>query len=116
VAERGAVHENVRGGDDDDTSAGSRPPTRNVHREAGTVIHEETIQKLVDLKLDAMAAAARELATSSPNQQLTAPEILGLFVDREHVHRDNRRLARRLKEARPPANAASVEERSTAFA
>jgi DNA replication protein DnaC len=74
------------------------------------VIHEETIQKLLELKLAAMAAAARELATSPPDQQLTIQEILGMMVDREHTHRDNRRLARRLKEARLPANAASVEE------
>jgi DNA replication protein DnaC len=33
-----------------------------------------------------------------------------MMVDREQVHRDNRALARRLKEARLPANAASVEE------
>jgi len=74
------------------------------------VIHEETIQKLLDLKLVAMAAAARELAHSPTEQQLSPREILGVMVDREHTHRDNRRLARRLKEARLPSNAASVEE------
>ncbi len=74
------------------------------------MIHEETIQKLVDLRLHAMAMAARELATSPPDQQLNLQEILGMIVDREYVHRDNRRLARRLKEAHLPANAASVEE------
>jgi DNA replication protein DnaC len=74
------------------------------------VIHEETIQKLLDLKLHAMAAAARELTTSPPEQQLTLQEIFGMIVDREYIYRDNRRLARRLKEARLPANAASVEE------
>jgi DNA replication protein DnaC len=74
------------------------------------VIHEETIQKLLDLKLLAMATAARELTTSPSDQRLSVQEILGMMVDREHVHRDNRRLARRLKEARLPANAASAEE------
>ncbi|MCW5777449.1 MAG: IS21-like element helper ATPase IstB [Phycisphaeraceae bacterium] len=74
------------------------------------MIHEETIQKLLELKLVAMATAARELATSPPDHQLTTQEVLGMMVDREHTHRDNRRLARRLKEARLPANAASVEE------
>lgn len=74
------------------------------------MIHEETIQKLVDLKLHAMAQAARELAQSPPSAELTMPEVLGMIVDREHVHRDNRRLARRLKEARLPVNAASLEE------
>lgn len=74
------------------------------------MIHEETIQKLIELKLHAMAAAARELANAPPSKELTMEEILGLIVDREHQHRDNRRLVRRLKEARLPPNAASVEE------
>jgi DNA replication protein DnaC len=74
------------------------------------VIHEETIQKLLELKLLAMAATARELTNTPPDQQLSVQEILGMMVDREQLYRDNRRLARRLKEARLPANAASVEE------
>lgn len=74
------------------------------------MIHEETIQKLLELRLHAMAHAARELANTAPGKELTVAEILGMIVDREHVDRDNRRLVRRLKEARLPANAASVEE------
>jgi DNA replication protein DnaC len=74
------------------------------------VIHEETIQKLLELKLLAMAATARELANAPPDQRLSVQEIVGMMVDREALHRDNRRLARRLKEARLPSNAASVEE------
>ena len=58
------------------------------------MINEETIQKLIDLKLAAMALAARELANAPPGKGLTPAEILGLIVDREHVHRDNRKLAR----------------------
>lgn len=74
------------------------------------MINEETIQKLIDLKLAAMALAARELANAPPGKDITAAEILGMIVDRECVFRDNRRLARRLKEARLPANASSIEE------
>lgn len=74
------------------------------------MIHEETIQKLIELKLHAMATAAREMANAPSNKSLTTEEVLGLLVDREHVHRDNRRLARRLKAARLPSNAASLEE------
>jgi DNA replication protein DnaC len=74
------------------------------------VIHEETIQKLLDLRLLAMATAARELTTTPPDQHLSVQEVIGMMVDREHTYRDNRRLARRLKEAKLPANAASVEE------
>jgi len=74
------------------------------------VIHEETIQKLTELKLHAMAAAARDLANAPPSKELSTTEILGMLVDREHNFRDNRRLTRRLKEARLPANAPSTEE------
>jgi len=74
------------------------------------LIHEETIQKLVELKLHAMAAAARELSNGPPGKELSTQEVLGMIVDREQVHRDNRRLARRLKDARLPVNAASMEE------
>lgn len=74
------------------------------------MLQEETIQRLIDLKLHAMAAAARELANAPPSKDLTLPEVLGMIVDREYIHRDNRRLARRLKEARLPANAPSVED------
>lgn len=74
------------------------------------MIHEETIQKLIDLKLHAMAAAARELANGPPRKDLTAEELLGMIVDREQSHRDNRKLTRRLKEAKLTSIAASIEE------
>jgi len=74
------------------------------------MIHEETIQKLTELKLHAMAAAARELANAPPSKDLSMQEVLGMIVDREHLLRDNRRLARRLKDAKLPPNAASIEE------
>jgi DNA replication protein DnaC len=74
------------------------------------VIHEETIQKLTELKLHAMAAAAREIANGPPGNALSNHEAIAMLVDREHQHRDNRRLARRMKEARLPVNAPSVEE------
>ena len=74
------------------------------------MIHEETIQKLIGMKLHAMAAAVRELANAPPSKELNIEEVLGMLVDREHLHRDNRRLTRRLKEARLPPNAACVEE------
>ena len=74
------------------------------------MIHEETIQKLIELKLAAMALAARELVNTAPSTGLSVAEVVGMIVDREHVHRHNRKLARRLKEARLPSNAPSVEE------
>jgi DNA replication protein DnaC len=67
------------------------------------VIHEETIKKLLELKLDAMAQALRELIDAPPGAKLSFEEQLGLLVDREWLDRHNRRLARRLKDAKLPA-------------
>jgi DNA replication protein DnaC len=64
------------------------------------VIHEETIQKLLELKLRAMAQALRELAASPPDAQLSFEERLGLLVDREWSERKNAQLAKRIKQAK----------------
>ena len=64
---------------------------------------EETIQKLIALKLPTMAQATRELMQNAPSEQLSFEDKLGLVVDREWADRDNRRVARRLKEARGAA-------------
>jgi DNA replication protein DnaC len=61
---------------------------------------EETIQKMLDLKMPTMAQATRDLLASAPSNQLSFEDKLGLLVDREWTDRDNRRLARRIKEAR----------------
>lgn len=61
---------------------------------------EETITKLSEMKLSTMALATRELLQSSPGNELNFEEKLGIIVDREWTDRDNRRLARRLKDAR----------------
>ena len=47
-----------------------------------------------------MAQAVRELMDTAPGHQLSFDEKLGIVVDREWADRDNRRLARRLKEAK----------------
>lgn len=64
------------------------------------MIHEETIQKLLELKLRAMAEAVRELLTSPPGNKLSFEEQLGLLVEREWTDRRNQQLARRLKQAK----------------
>jgi hypothetical protein len=53
------------------------------------MIHEETIQKLLEMKLRAMAEALRELLASAPGNQLSFEEQLGLLVDREWTDRRN---------------------------
>lgn len=61
---------------------------------------EETITKLSEMKLTSMVSALRELMDSAPGNQLSFEEKLGILVDREWTDRDNRRLARRLKDAK----------------
>jgi DNA replication protein DnaC len=61
---------------------------------------EETLTKLHELRLTSMAQAVRELMDTAPGHQLSFDEKLGLVVDREWADRDNRRLARRLKDAK----------------
>ena len=70
---------------------------------------EETIQKMLDLKMPTMAQATRDILASAPSNQLSFEDKLGLLVDREWTDRDNRRVARRLKEARL-SRGASLED------
>jgi len=64
------------------------------------VITEETIQKLTAMKMFTMAKVLRELIETAPGNQLSFEEKIGMLVDREWTERDNRRLARRLKDAK----------------
>jgi hypothetical protein len=64
------------------------------------MILEETIKKLHELKLRAMADAVRELVAKPPGHQLSFEEKLGLVVDCEWTERQNNALARRLKQAK----------------
>jgi DNA replication protein DnaC len=61
---------------------------------------EETLTKLTELRLTSMALAVRELMQTAPGHQLSFEEKLGIVVDREWAERDNRRLTRRLKDAK----------------
>ena len=70
---------------------------------------EQTIEKLYDLKLGAMAEAFRETLSRSAETQLSFAERFGLLVDREWTRREENRLTRRLKTARLRVPA-SVEE------
>jgi DNA replication protein DnaC len=70
---------------------------------------EETIEKLLAMRLPTMAAATREIMQSAPSDQLSFEDKLGLVVDREWTDRDNRRVSRRIKEARL-STSASLEQ------
>lgn len=73
------------------------------------MITEETIQKLAAMKMFTMAKVLRELLDTAPGNQLSFEEKMGMLVDREWTERENRRLARRLKDAKLGARA-SLED------
>lgn len=70
----------------------------------------QTIDKLQALGLPAMAEAMREQQGQPAMAELPFEERLGLLVDREWDARENRRLARRLKNARLKQTGACVED------
>ena len=70
---------------------------------------DETIQKLLDLKLATMAQAYRDLLTEPPGNQRSFTEKIAVMVDREWTERDNRRLARLLRAAHLTINDACLE-------
>lgn len=72
------------------------------------MIDQQTIDKLLTLRLHTMAEVFRELV-NKPATDLTFEEKVGMMVDREWAERDNRRTGRRIKEAKMPT-AASIEE------
>jgi DNA replication protein DnaC len=70
---------------------------------------EETIQKLMNLRLTTMAQAFRDLLADAPGNQLSFSERVALMVDREWTDRDNRRLARLMRSARLSVADAAME-------
>jgi DNA replication protein DnaC len=71
--------------------------------------NEQTIEKLYDLKLGAMAEAFRDMLSRPEQAQLTFAERLAFLVDHEWLRREENRLTRRLKAARLKTPA-TVEE------
>lgn len=61
---------------------------------------EPTFEKLISMRLSTMAAALRELEAAPPSHELSWQERLALLVDREWQERENRRLQKRLKNAK----------------
>src|SRR5690242_21455372 len=59
-----------------------------------------TVERLRALGLTAMADAFLELQNAPDADELSREDWLGLLIDREATSRDNKRLARRLREAR----------------
>jgi len=61
---------------------------------------EETIDKLIQLKLPHMASALRAELERAAGSALSLEDCVGLMVDREWTERDNRRVGRRIKDAK----------------
>jgi DNA replication protein DnaC len=61
---------------------------------------EPTLERLVKLRMTTMASAIRELDADPKSHSLSWHDRLTLAVDREWTDRENRQLARRLKEAK----------------
>ncbi len=74
------------------------------------MLNEPTMDKLKALRLDALAGAWAEQQKDPEAQKLTFDERLGLLVDAEWLHRENKRLGRALKEAKLRLSHACVED------
>ena len=64
------------------------------------MLNHPTIERLRGLGLAAMAEAFTELQNTPEAADLSREDWLGLLVDREATSRDNKRLARRLRDAK----------------
>lgn len=64
------------------------------------MLNHPTVEKLMSLRLPAMARGLAEQMNSPEMAALTFEERLGLLVDRQLTERDNKRMARRLANAK----------------
>ena len=64
------------------------------------MLNEQTLEKMYALKLTGMAEAFRQQMGDPEASRLSFEERLGLLVDQQWIWRENRALARRLKNAR----------------
>jgi DNA replication protein DnaC len=74
------------------------------------MLNQPTIDKLKTLRLDAMAAAWAEQQKRGDLSKMGFDERLALLVDAEWLDRENKRLARCLKEAKLRLSQACVED------
>ena len=74
------------------------------------MLTEPTIEKLRALRMEVLAAAWTEQQKNPELQKLSFDERLGMLVDAEWLHRENKRLARALKEAKLRIGNACIED------
>lgn len=73
------------------------------------MLNEPTIEKLKALRLDGMCAAWLEQQSGASNSALAFDERFAMIVDAEWTHRDNKKTARSLKEAKLRFSQACIE-------
>lgn len=76
-------------------------------------MNEPTIEKLYAMRMAAMAIAWQEQQGDPGTAELSFDERFALLVDAEHLARDNRRLARLLKQAQLRITDACIEDVKT---
>jgi DNA replication protein DnaC len=74
------------------------------------MLTEPTVDKLRTMRLEAMAAGYVEQQQKSDITELGFDERFGLLVDAEYLARENKRLTRRLREAKLKLTQACVED------
>jgi DNA replication protein DnaC len=74
------------------------------------MLTEPTNEKLQAMRLDAMASTWREQASKPDVHKLAFDERFGMLVDAEWLHRENKRLATALREARLRIANACIED------
>lgn len=74
------------------------------------MLNEPTNEKLKAMRLDAMSAAWTEQGGKPDVSRLAFDERFGLLVDAEWLHRENKRLATALREAKLKLTSACLED------
>ena len=74
------------------------------------MLTEPTIDKLHGLRLNAMAAAWTAQREDPTSPELDFDSRFGMLVDAEHLSRDNKRVARALREAKLRITGACIED------
>ena len=74
------------------------------------MLMEQTLQTLNALRLPGMATAFAEQQTNAATMSLPFDERFAMLVDREHTWRENRRVARLLREAKLKSSQACLED------
>ena len=74
------------------------------------MLNEPTMTKLAQMRLTGMSEAWQEQQKSADASQLSFDERFALIVDAEDLHRENRRLARYLREAKLKIGNACIED------